>query len=165
MKTKEEIHTRLLKLRTRYEYKYISSTQEKTPHNCCYNLEVKPSEAEPTLDKEYPIAPRIVSTLVVIQPQVPVRLCMYGSDDPGSWNGDICDSEEISRPCRYFTPRVTTLEAKQEFTNLLMQDSYVLQEYPDLAALQWVINDRVYAINVNVMQKLFMVWERIRCLF
>lgn len=145
MKLEGDIHNRLRKLKARYLLKYLHSTQERVHYNCKFNLQHTPkkltySRVEPDLD----IAPRKMNSLVVIQPAANVYICTHGMENLG-WNGDLCDSITDAAPsCKWFVPKVDKDHAEASFDNLLKDDNYVLSNYPDIAALQWVIGKRVY---------------------
>lgn len=158
MKTSGEIKRRLEKLRLRYLRQYSSATQSKKPENCVHNVEHSPRLPDSKLPTEFEISPRIVSTLVVIQPEiVSIRLCTYGSDNPETWNGTVCDSEEVSKSCPFFQPVKSEDQANEEFEKLLADDAYVLKHYKDIAVLQWVLNYRVFKSPLSIWGK-FLIW-------
>jgi hypothetical protein len=49
-----------------------------------------------------------------------------------------------------FTPRVNPAQANSEFNSILSDDASVLKAYPDVAALQWVISERVHSYPVSL---------------
>lgn len=159
MKTKADIEKRLRKLRERYARKYIEASQQRRYENCAYNhkhvpspIPSSPARAAPLV---YHMAPSRQVTLVVLREDKPIHLCMYGSDDPSKWRGDICDSDDVAQSCKLFRPLVSVDQAKQEFLNLMADDEYVFNNYRDIATLQWVLGERVHVIPLTL-------WERIR---
>jgi hypothetical protein len=155
VKTPEEVRRRLLKLRARYLKKFCTQVCSKRHQNCIYNVEhLHTSSSKDTVPTEVEIAPRIVSTLIVIEPNLPIRLCTYGSERPDLWNGDICDDDETAKKCPYFVAKVSEGQAVDEFNTLMADDDYVLENYKDMATLQWVLSDRVHRMPLSL-------WDRI----
>ncbi len=145
MKTESIVRRRLERLRSRYLRKHVLASRERRHLNCIHNVEHRPigrltvSDPVPT---EYERAPRRQHTLIVIREDQPVRLCMYGSESPADWPGDVCDSDSISSRCPMFRPLRTEEEASSDFKELLLDDKFVQSNYRDLAALQWVLDVR-----------------------
>lgn len=154
MKTENAIRARLKKLRRRYLNKYVTASQERRHENCAYNVEMMPLDRHPHVMTEFELAPRVSSSVVIIHPDLPVRLCIHGANDPTSWNGDLCDDDDVAKKCNRFKPRVSADEAKNEFNELLKDDDYVLKNHGDIAALQWVLNDRVHAMPLSLLEKI-----------
>jgi len=156
VKSEDAIRSRLRKLRGRYLRKYVSSSQERRHENCVHNQKMTPLNRDPQVMTELEMAPRVSSSIIVIQPDFPVRLCVHGIDDPSSWNGDLCDSDDVARSCKNFTPRVTSDQAETEFKSLLEDDAYVLENYKDIAALQWVLDERVHMISPSLLERVLL---------
>lgn len=145
VKSEDDIARRLQNLVTRHQRLYIQERQDKLPHNCLHNyLHTPTTQLKASKSTNTPLAPRKQVTLIVIQPEMPIRLCTYGSNDPSTWNGDICDSEAQSRPCPYFTAKVSEANAAQEFREILEDDSETHTKYLDVATLQWALNTRAH---------------------
>lgn len=109
------------------------------------------------MTKPAPIAPRDQVTLVVIQEDRPIGLCMYGASDASKWPGNICDDVATAKSCPMFNPRVTVEEAKAEFIDQLEDDEFVFNNYRDVATLQWVLGERVHDIPLTWWERLI-VW-------
>lgn len=163
MKTRDEVFSRLRKLRTRYVTRYISQTRDRKPCNCRYNHVHEPLDLRHTKSqsKPAPIAPRDQVTLVVIQEDRPVGLCMYGADDASKWPGNICDDVATAKACPMFVPRATVEEAKTEFIDRLEDDEFVFNNYRDVATLQWVLGERVHDMPLSWWERLI-VWFHMR---
>ena len=155
MKSHNQILKRLKKLRLVYAKQYIEESQKRIHHNCEHNCEQEPLNVGSSDIVEFEITPRQVTSLVIIQDPAPIRICMYGSEDIETWPGSICDNDDISSNCKWFKPRISASEAKEEFLLLLGDDEYVLNNYKDFAALQWAINDRIYKHELSWVDKLF----------
>jgi hypothetical protein len=69
--------------------------------------------------------------------------CMYGSESCSTWSGTLCDGDSVPSTCKWFVPQVTVEEAVKTHDALMVDDKYVYANYPDIAALQWVIEDRI----------------------
>lgn len=157
MKTADEVRKRLEKLRTRCLRQHCATASAKKPSNCIHNIEHIPRPQKARMPTEVEKAPRVITTLVVIQPESPVRLCMYGSENPATWNGDICDDDATAASCQHFEPRVTEDQAVREFDDLMADDEYVVKNHADIAALQWVLGERVYRTPLSVWDR-FLLW-------
>ena len=159
MKSEDEIESRLRKLRTRYAHKHVEATQHRCFGNCVFNAVHKPNQLEykPSLDTEFEMAPRHQSTLVVVGEDKAVHLCMYGAEKPDTWPGDTCDTDEKAKRCPMFKPLVTLEQARQEFMEKMSDDKYVFDNFRDVAALQWVLNIRVHAVPLTLMER-FWFW-------
>lgn len=156
MKSKTDIENRLRSLRIKYAKRYISKTQARAHRNCQYNREHIPKgKYEKTKSIDVEMASKKQTTLMVIQPDYPIRLCMYGADSPSTWLGDVCDSDEIAKSCKWFKPIISAATAKDEFLKLLEDDEWVFDNYLDIVALQWVLNDRVHLMMLTW-------WERFK---
>jgi hypothetical protein len=146
VKPESVVQRRIQRLRERYLRKHVLRSQERRHLNCVYNREHVPSHlpySRSDLSTELDLAPRQVKTLVVIQDRDrPIRLCTYGCGNPASWDRDVCDRDDISATCGEFKARLGADEAYDEFMALLEDDKYVYENFRDLAALQWVLEDR-----------------------
>ena len=147
MKTKYEIRSRAKKLAVKYLKSYMSEKLDKHHYNCQYNHIHEPmgtyTKSQIT-NLDY--TPRKHVSLLVIQPEQSIGLCTYGSDNTKIWNGDkICDSDNVSKNCQYFESKYRPRDLFEEFKIQLEDDVYTKRNYPDLAALQWVLSDRMYS--------------------
>ncbi len=161
MKTKEQIEQRCLKLIDRYRRQYVTASTDRSPSNCLYNLSWESrNHVEDDLEKYVELAPRKVSTLIVLNKPSPIRVCGYGSDDLTKWNGDICDTKEVSSKCPYFLSVTTKAEATKRFDDLMLDDRWVMDNHPDLANLQWVLENRKPGIekNVSLLKRYFIAF-------
>lgn len=156
MKTRDEILSRLRKLRTRYATRYMESSRERLPCNCRHNHVHKSTNYSRQVTTAQPtdIAPRSQVTLLVLQEDRPIGLCMYGSEDSSKWPGNICDSKETASECPYFTPKMSVAASQAEFFAKLEDDEFVFDNYRDIAALQWVLGERVHNHALSL-------WERV----
>lgn len=159
MKTKEIIQRRLRSLRIRYAKKHIEKSQKRKPHNCVHNHIHEYHPPTPEVPMEYELAPRRSSSLVVFQEEGPIRLCMYGANDPSEWKGDVCDKDETAERCAYFNPKVSIEEAQEEFKDLVADDDYVLEHYKEVATLQWVLGERVVNMPFTFIDKMGFIWH------
>ena len=145
MKSKQQILNRLKKLYLRYLNKHVNLTQKRICYNCkyCENHTVGSFQYDKELPTQFELFPTHVSSVILIdQKPESIELCMYGSNNPSEWQGTICN-DEISLSCKLFSPCLSIEEAKLEFEELIGDDKYVLKYYPDIAILQWILNDRI----------------------
>lgn len=155
MKTRDDVERRLKKLRTRYAHRHVQRSQERRPGNCVYNEEHAPRKLEPSVPVEHQMAPRSQVTLVVLNEDRPVRLCMYGAES-GKWPGNICDSDGVARSCPMFKPRTSVEEARHGFMEGLADDEHVFNNYRDMATLQWVLGERVHGWPLSWWERLWL---------
>lgn len=152
MKGESVIRARLERLRRRYLRHHLLLSQEKRHRNCVHNLNQAPlgslRASRAGVETSYELAPRNQHTLIVIQEDRPVGICMFGSDSPADWPGDICDSDSVSSSCPKFRALRSEEEARSDFGALLMDDKLVYERYRDLAALQWVLQERAGSLGL-----------------
>lgn len=162
MKTRDDIEKRLRKLRLRYAHKYVLKSQERRHRNCAFN-EIHPVGEAPytvTQSRELERAPRRQVTLVVLNDELDgVGLCMHNASDSSKWEGNTCDSDDVSRSCPLFKPRASAEEAKNGFLELVADDEYVFENYRDVATLQWVLGERVHELSLSWWERL-VLWVR-----
>jgi len=168
VKSREEVLRRLKKLRARYLRRHLRLSQDRRPRNCSYNHEVQASPARSRFSDpgddvsgpgdERPVQPARSSSLVVLQDDPSVRVCLYGCEDPATWAGDLCYTDEKAESCGWFKPEKDPAEAEREFDAMLADDKYVYDHYPDVAALQWVLEDRVHRHRPGLLERL---WRRL----
>lgn len=147
MKSEADVRSRLDALRAKYLKRHVRASQQRAHRNCVHNAEHKPRPLPYSrgVPLELERAPRRSVSLVVIQDESqPVRICMFGAESPSTWRGDTCDSDEISDRCPMFKPVVSAAEAALEFDQSLEDDKAVMRDYPDVAALQWVLGERLH---------------------
>ena len=145
MKNRFDVLVRLNKLVKRYKRTFVEDNTRRIPNNCCHNAKHDPPGMRSTKSFDVSLSPRRQSTLIVVYPEVPSRICMFGSNDPSSWNGTICDSEEVSSGCEFFKPTHSIVKLESDFEKLMEDDDHVLTYYPDVASLQWVLQTRWYS--------------------
>lgn len=160
MKTKDDIIKRLKKLRIRYANKYVAKSQLRIHTNCVHNVKVDlPKNKYKSEQTDSSLSPRKQVTLVVIQSDEPVGMCMHNSHNASKWAGNICDSDDVSASCSLFNSRISIEEAKSSFLESLQDDEYVFDNYRDIATLQWVIGERVYSYGLSWLERIFL-WFR-----
>jgi len=144
MKTKYEIRSRAKKLAVKYLKKYLSSKLDKLPENCKYNYTLNPAGTYyGSKMADLDITPRKHVSLLVIQPDNPIQICTKGTNTENMWNGDvICDSDAVSRRCKYFECKHEAKQVFEDFKSQLEDDEYTKLNYPDLAAFQWILSER-----------------------
>jgi hypothetical protein len=66
---------------------------------------------------------------------------MYGSEDPQTWPGTICEDpvDAMRCPPQAFTPRVTPEVVKKEFEEQIKDLDWVKKNLPEVSALLWVL--------------------------
>ena len=137
---------------------HVGESQARRHRNCQYNMEHSPTTNGRSSEVvELSLAPREVTTTLVLREDQTVRLCMYGSDDPAHWPGDVCDDDDTAKRCKWFKPKVSSEEAQSEFEGLLADDEWVYENHRDLAALQWALGDRIHRHGLSIWDR-FWLW-------
>lgn len=119
MKTPGAIKHKLNQVRFRYMKKRIESELRQVPGNCLYNAQMP----------------------------VGASLCLYGAGDPVTWESTYCDEQvdggERAKGCSLFCSRRTMAEVKDSFRQDLEEMTLpeVAAQYPDMAALIWVLGE------------------------
>jgi hypothetical protein len=158
VKTRDQIESRLKKLRMRYAHKHIEATQQRCFSNCEFNQVHSPRTLDyKPLESEFEMAPRKQNTLMVMSEDRAIHLCMYGSNNPTTWPGDTCDTDEKAKRCPMFKPRVTLEQARTEFMTKLHDDEYVFDNFRDVATLQWVLGERIHEVPLTLFER-FWFW-------
>ena len=156
MKSQGAISKRTRKLRLRYAKKHIRASQARCYGNCRHNLEHAPSAEGRNPDVvELALAPREVTTTLILRDDRVVHICMYGAEDPANWLGDVCDSDDVADRCKWFVPRKSAKDAHEEFMELLADEEWVYENHRDLAALQWALDGKR-----KVSRRFLSLWER-----
>lgn len=155
MKNRDEIEARIRKLVDRYKTKYVNASQARVHRNCSFNrLHTPTGNYESNKSWETGISPRRQVTLIVLEPERPVGICMYGSEKPETWSGDTCDDDDVSKKCPMFSPNRSSSSVEEEFDDHMQDDEYVLKHYPDVAALQWAVNARHWKIRPLLIERI-----------
>lgn len=173
MKTQDEILKRLRKLRVRYLRLYAKESQSRCPSNCKWNHTVSVPVAKSSISGstsvvsgpgfERPVASSHSTSIVVLSESDPfVHVCIYGSENPSLWNGELCYTTEKASSCSWFKPVIQLADIENEFCSLLSDDNYVVNNYPDIAALQWVISDRIYRHKLRFFERVILFIFRFR---
>lgn len=157
MKNQRSVLNRAKKLRLRYLKQHVGESQARRHRNCQYNLEHSPESQGRSPDVvELTLAPREVITTLTVPDSGPAFLCMYGSES-GDWAGDVCDDDDVARRCKWFKPRKSLEDARVEFMELLADDEWVYENHRDMAALQWVLGDRIHKHGLSLLDRAW-IW-------
>jgi hypothetical protein len=147
MKSSGQIRRRIEKLRFSYFKKYVKENTDKLPHNCSHNFLLRSDSR--SLKSRFintPIIPAKQVTLLIYQEENEIRVCSYGKGSK-EWNGVICDSVDKSKSCPYFSNIRSKSDIELDFSEKMNDDNYVRNNYPDIASLQWVLENRFYGIS------------------
>ena len=124
MHTRGKVKQKLKQVAFRHRKRFIAAGLTREPQNCKWNEAL-----------ENPQGP-------------PVRLCVYGQGTP-EWNKVVCDPSfggcTQAEECSLFECRRTAEELKDEFESFAgmktVEMGRLSREYPDLAALLWVLSE------------------------
>jgi len=142
MRTEADIRQKLKQVQYRHLKKLLEANFRQRPCNCAYNEVHLPRNSHHGK---------------------PVGLCMFSAEDPEDWQGVICDEElggvALARECNLFRPHKTKLEIKAEFHDLMTNADIgtVAAQYPDIAAMMWVLDERVY--EPTLWQRFLLWWK------
>lgn len=144
MKSEEQIRSRLDSLYQKHQKIWVKENTRPSPDNCIYNHTHFPNPLIPRPpDLEFKLAPRKQHTLVVIDNNdKPIRICMHGSENNETWNGDICDTVSHASSCPKFASNFSEKESQDQFHALMLDDEYVYENHRDIAILQWILGVR-----------------------
>lgn len=135
MKTVGKIRHKLRQVRHRLLQKAIRTGLSKKPCNCEHAGLVRGNSSEPLF-----------------------YVCLLDSDKPREWEGTICDPS-VPNTCPFFKPfrekEQITQEFNHEFDALLSQKDIgsIASQYPDVAALLWVIAGEDDDRNIETEEK------------
>ncbi len=165
MRSQSDIDRRLRSLRVKYAKRYIARSQARVHTNCVFNAEHTPrnfiKSDKSDKSEELKLVPRRQVTLVVLRPELPIRLCMYGSQDMENWPGIVCDSDDVAKSCPMFKSKQSLDDSRAEFMEKLSDDEWVFDNHKDMAALQWVLNDRLHKMDLKWWELLYLWFHSI----
>lgn len=129
MKTESEIRQKLKQVLYRHRKNYVQKGLSRLPENCEHN--------------------RVVRLPVHTGNRATIRVCGYIGED-GETNDRVCDStmagDVQAQECPFFECVKTATELKEEFKSKMglgdevVPIGAVAKEYPDVAALKWVMD-------------------------
>lgn len=149
MKTQAQVKSKLKDAQFKYLKRKYKSRLSKRPENCKHNLRHEGTAFDYEEGSTKPVPKDYV-----------IGLCMYGANPPELWSGKICDTLECAQSCDVFEPKATKESLKEEFQGELENWDVLSQEYKDLAALRWVVDDGDYP-TLESMSLFKKVWIRV----
>lgn len=154
MKSEKELKQKLRAVKTSYLVKKYKERLSKKPCNCVHNYRYS------TVDVEDPghNYKHLVDWLDDDDQQddvnaTEVGLCMLNADNPEEWGGVICDDVKTAEDCPFFQARFSREDIETEFEKELEDDIIVAHNYKDIAALQWMIGEKVYSWDLKWYQR------------
>lgn len=135
MHSKKEVKKKLRDVKGKYLSDRYQDKLAKKPCNCHYNYRHVLVNAEGE--------------------EVEIGLCMLDASDTEEWEGFICDDEETAKNCPYFDCKNSRESIKQEFEEDLEDEVVVANQYKDIAALQWVLQQKAYTWDLKWYQVLW----------
>jgi hypothetical protein len=133
MKSEQEISVRVRELLVAELADRIKDATNKLPPNCKYNHR-HPLDERRTVDGD----PN--PTYNQITARKTIGLCMYGSEDPTEWPGDICEDAVDAMRCPYFDPVKSEDAVVEEFQLLIKDPEWLAVNLPGIAELRWVLD-------------------------
>lgn len=141
MKSAGSIRHKISQIRYRHLKKRLELELRQVPGNCAYNAVVPP----PTLPTGQSINGLALG--VPLATGDGFGLCMFGAGDLSKWTPTFCDEQVDgglrAKKCSDFCPRRSKDQIKEVFAQELQEMTLaeVAYNYPDLAALIWVLDE------------------------
>jgi len=134
MKSKAEILDHYNSLISDIASARVKAAEARLPRFCKYHLEHsldvrKQVGGEPNPRYNFIITSRTLG------------LCVKGSEDPETWNGDICEDDVDAQRCPYFELKVTKEQLLTQVNKELSDLDWLKQNQPDVYALAWVLEE------------------------
>jgi hypothetical protein len=143
MKIDDEIQDQIRKLLDEEFRQRVDASQERLPCCCVYNYRHSLDSRKRVNGEENTAYNRITrgdnrAGLPVVQS---IGLCMYGSEDPQTWPGTICEDpvDAMRCPPQAFTPKVTPEVVQADFEAQIKDPAWVKRNLPEVNALLWVL--------------------------
>lgn len=124
MKRPYSVYKRYKQLRDKHFKTYVNSVTKICPKNCRYNVNV-PFPEKGTF----------------------IRMCSLGQKDEGTLDPSklmICSSTEQAKRCPAYSPKCRG--SKDAARQMIIDHPNILESYPDLAALDWVMDNRIHEL-------------------
>jgi hypothetical protein len=142
MKANSDIQGRIRELLDEELTRRVRLAEERLPRACVYNHR-HPLDSRKLLNGEdNPNFNRITrgESLPVLQT---IGLCMFGSENPETWSGTICEDpiDACRCPPQAFTPRVQRDDVAREFEEKIKDLDWVGKNLPQVCALLWVLEE------------------------
>jgi hypothetical protein len=122
MKTEGQVRQKFKQVCYRHRKKLLEKSLSRVPDNCAHNRQLDVGGTRP------------------------VGFCSLLIEDPGEWQGLVCDvhrDPELAKTCPKFRPPIETDDIKAAFKALVEdpERGLLALKYPDIAALLWVLDD------------------------
>jgi hypothetical protein len=130
MKNESDVRKQFKKVKYHYLKKELESKMSRSPCNCKYNYVHSGTEYVYETVGQKPV-----------QKTFEIGLCMYGSEDFTSWQGTICDTDDMAKSCPLFENVFDKHNLKQDFEESLEDDQILSSRFKDLAALKWALEE------------------------
>lgn len=143
MRDNIQIQNRIRELLSEQFEQRAQAAEEKLPRCCVYNYR-HPLDSRRRVDGEAnPHYNRITrgdpqNGLPVVQT---IGLCMYGSEDPETWGGTICEDPIDAQRCPLFKAKVTREALAAEFEAQIRDLEWVKTNMPEVHALLWALDE------------------------
>lgn len=137
------IHERIRKLKLKYMKKYLRKYFSRIPHNCRYNHQQKQYKS---------LTNEVLVDFDTLKP-ITVGICLYGSEDPTQWKGDLCFLDETAQKCPLYQDRYTKKAITTKFEKELKDPQIRADKYKDLNELYHILEK----INGKLPEEIFEV--------
>lgn len=134
MKNEAQIRKKLKDVKFKYLTAHYRDKLQVCPQNCIHNYRHKVKSDEGV--------------------EQVVGLCTLGMENPEEWNGNLCDDVHTAQSCPYFTNKRDKESIKDEFLDSLKDEVVVASKYKDIAALQWVLDEKIYSWDLSLLQRI-----------
>lgn len=167
MQTEAQIRRKLQRVKYYYLKKRLEREMSRRPWNCRFNY-VHSAQNNRLADASwedagkrhapYPEAPleEAQHHPILVEAEKTgswVRLCGYGCDSAENWNGIICEDANTAKKCPMFELRTTREEIEANFEAELSDLELLSRDFKDIAALQWVLDEKGQGIEMSWWQR------------
>jgi len=137
MRDESEVKQKYHQLLGRNLEKAFQKKLGKKPHNCLHN------HVHSYLNNK--------DNMIVVDH---VGLCMLNSEDPSSWEGNICETVADARFCQYFSPRYNKQDIYVEFMEKISDPEVLQHEFRDMYMLRWVLGEEANLPKLSFLDKI-----------
>lgn len=167
MQRESQIRRKLSRIKFYYLKKRYEKEMSRRPWNCRFNY-VHRAQNNRVADMSweegnyrhapYPEAPleEAQHSAILIEAEktgATIRLCGYGCDSSENWNGIICEDVNTAKKCPMFELKKTKEQVEAEFEEELSDLENLATNYKDIAALQWVLDEKGITIPLTWWQR------------
>lgn len=140
MKTENEIRSRIQTLVKRELDFRIQESLKREPRYCVHYYKHFLDTRREISGEVNPYYNRIVRNDEGDLAHEVFGLCLYGSENPGEWSGNMCETTKDALECPHFEPVLNKAKIEVAYETLLTDLNRLEEELPQVFELLWVID-------------------------